>query len=298
MSSYGRLDVVVLALMLVYLFAIVLHFCSRYYLTRRARDIDSANTKSLAAALDVQVGSLKSIAVTAPFLGLAGTCLGIWSAFSGGAMQRDALRAMIEMRIAVAIIPTVAAIPVAVLATCSYHLCIHLLEGNVFDEGRQRSRHFRGGRRLPLAKRFSELPAFGLLAVPVLAFAVAGCMTFASFHTPTGFYIELPAHTSQSQCGDFDVIVLQISKEHTLKINSEPVKRETVGTRLHDIYRLRAERLLLVTADPDISFQEVAGAIDVAHGAVKNLYVTLVTPDAEKEPCLFIVAPKTSHRSH
>ena len=216
-------------------------------------------------------------------------------------MQRDAFRAMIAMRIAVAIIPTVAAIPVAVLATCSYnYLCtrIHFLEGIVSDEGQQRSRHLRRGRRSPLAKRFSELPAFGLLAATSLAIAITGDMTFASFHTPRGFYIELPAHTSQSQCGDFDVIVLQISKEHTLKINSEPVKRETVGARLHDIYRLRAERLLLVRADPDVSFQEVAGAIDVAHGAVKNLYVTLITPDAEKEPCLFIVAPKTSQKSH
>jgi biopolymer transport protein ExbD len=108
----------------------------------------------------------------------------------------------------------------------------------------------------------------------------------------TGFYIELPAHTSQSQCGDFDVIVLQISKEHSLTINSERVTRETVGGRLHDIYRVRAERLLLIRADPDLSFQEVAGVIDVAQGAVENLYVTLITPGAEKEPCLFILVPR------
>lgn len=94
------------------------------------------------------------------------------------------------------------------------------------------------------------------------------------------------------------MVVLQISREDTLQINSEPVKRETVGARLHAIYRLRAERLLLIRADPDVSFQEVAGAIDVAHSAVKNLYVTLITPDAEKEPCLFIVSPRTSQKPH
>ena len=112
----------------------------------------------------------------------------------------------------------------------------------------------------------------------------------------TGFYIELPAHTSQSQCGDFDAIVLQLSKEHSLTINSEQVTRETVGGRLQDIYRVRAERLLLIRADPDVSFQEVAGVIDVAQGAVKNLYVTLITPGAEKEPCLFIVMPRISRK--
>ena len=107
-----------------------------------------------------------------------------------------------------------------------------------------------------------------------------------------GFYIQLPEHTSESQCGDFDVIVLQLSKDRSLAINSEPVTRENVGGRLHDIYHTRAERLLLIRADPDLRFQEVAESIDVAQGAVKNLYVTLITPGTEKEPCMFIVAPR------
>jgi biopolymer transport protein ExbD len=76
--------------------------------------------------------------------------------------------------------------------------------------------------------------------------------------------------------------VLQISKEHSLTINNDRVTRETVSARLHDIYRLRTERLLLRRADPDVSFQEVAGVIDVAQVAAKKLYVTLITPDAEK----------------
>ena len=203
-------------------------------------------------------------------------------------MQRDAFRAMIAMRIAVAVIPTVGAIPVAVLATCSYHLCIYLLEGHVFDEGRQTSRQFRGGRRFPLANRFSELPAFGLLAAPSLAIAITGYMTFASFHTPKGLYVELPAHVEQHDCGDFDVTILEMSKEKMLTIDSKPVPRETLAARLSDIYRLRAERLLLVKADSNLSYQEVASIIDVANGSVKNLYVTLVTPGAEKEPCLVV----------
>ena len=107
-----------------------------------------------------------------------------------------------------------------------------------------------------------------------------------------GFYIQLPEQTSQSECGDSDVIVLQLAKDHSLAINSETVTRENVGGRLHDIYHTRAERLLLIRADPDLRFQEVADIIDVAQGAVKNLYVTLITPGAEKEPCMFIVAPR------
>jgi len=48
---------------------------------------------------------------------------------------------------------------------------------------------------------------------------------------------------------------------------------------------------LFVKADPDVSLQDVAGVIDTANGAVTNLYVVLVTPEAEKEPCLFIKRP-------
>lgn len=85
MSTFGRLDVIVLALVLVYFFAIVIHVCCHYYLARRVQRIDSdgAGSKKLAAVLNVQVGSLKSIALAAPWLGLAGTCRGISSVFGG-----------------------------------------------------------------------------------------------------------------------------------------------------------------------------------------------------------------------
>jgi MotA/TolQ/ExbB proton channel family len=88
MSSFGRLDVIVLALMLAYLFAVVIHVCCRYYVARRARGIDSAGRRTLAAVLNIEVGSLKSIAITAPYLGLAGTCVGILSAFGGVGMEK------------------------------------------------------------------------------------------------------------------------------------------------------------------------------------------------------------------
>jgi biopolymer transport protein ExbD len=298
MSSFGRVDVTVLALMLVYLLAVVIHVLWRYYLARRVQGIDSVGLRTLAAVLNIEMGSLKSVAITAPYLGLVGTCEGILSAFGGIGMETHAAMVMIETRIAVALVPTAVAIPVAILATCSYNYLrtrIDLLEGEVFDEGLQRGFHFRAARRFPPTKRFSELPAFGLLAAPTLAFAIAGFMTFASFRTPKGFYVELPAHVFRDNCGDFDLTILEMSKEKLLTINSKPVLRETLATRLSDIYRLRAERLLLVKADPNLSFQDVASIIDVANGSVKNLYVTLVTTGAEKEPCLVILRPRKPH---
>ena len=115
---------------------------------------------------------------------------------------------------------------------------------------------------------------------------------FSPLHLTTGFYVELPAHVFRDDCGDFDVTILEMSKEKVLTINSKPVPRETLATRLSEIYRPRAERLLLVKADPKLSFQDVASIIDVANDSVENLYVTLVTPGAEKEPCLVILRPR------
>ena len=306
MSSFGRLDVIVLALMLIYLFAVVIHVCYRYYSARRVRRIDNADSagiKKLAAVVNIKTRSLKSIALTAPCLGLAGTCLGILSAFWDGGLEKHATRAIIATRIALALIPTAAAIPVAVLAICSYNYLsrrMELFQGEVFEEGQERGRHFRRARKSPPAERFAELPAFGLLgALPAFGLLTALGLTLLikifmpgiPLPLPTGFYVELPAHVFRDDCGDFDVTILEMSKEKVLTINSKPVPRETLATRLSDIYRLRVERVLLVKADPNLSLQDVASIIDVANGSVKNLYVTLVTPGAEKEPCLVILRP-------
>jgi len=310
MSSIGRLDVTVLALMLVYLFAVVIHVCCRYYLARRARGIDSAGRRTLAAALNIEVGSLKSIAVTAPCLGLAGTCVGILSALGGGSMQKDAFRAMVATRIALALIPTAVAIPVAFLATTSYnYLCtrIDLLLGDVFDGGWQRERHFRGSRRIPVAKRFSELPAFGLLG-PLPAFGLFAAlgltvllkiyMPFPSIHSPTGFYVEL-ASTRCVSDGDDRLIVLHITDAGTLFLNQEQEDWNSLADRLSQIYSMRENRTLYLLVDSSVPFQTVAHALDTVENAPitarpqavgmrmdrLNIKVRLVTPKAFNAGC-------------
>ena len=132
-------------------------------------------------------------------------------------------------------------------ATCSYnflHTRIDMLWGEEFGEGRQRDRHFRGVGRFPPTKRFSELPAFALLAAPTLALAIVGFMTFASFHTPTGLYVELvPA-----RCEEYDVvdklIVLHVADTGKLFLNQEQEDWSSLAARLSEIYRMRKDRTL------------------------------------------------------
>jgi biopolymer transport protein ExbD len=103
-----------------------------------------------------------------------------------------------------------------------------------------------------------------------------------------GFYVMLPAHTaSQIEC-DNRTVVLQVLKERSLKINFEAISNTDLRRRLGEIYGLRQERVLFLTAEPDVSFQEVARVIEEANGAVANLYIALLTPKSKNESCWFI----------
>lgn len=300
MSSVGRLDVIVLALMLVYLLAVVIHVYYRYYLARRVRRIDSADSEKLVAVavLNIKVGSLKSIALTAPCLGLAGTCFGILSAFGGVGMEIYAARAMIVTRLAVALIPTAVAIPVAVLATASYnYLCtrMDLLEGEVFGEGQERGRHFPKARRFPPTEQFAELPALGLLVALGLTVLVKIFMPLSSsFRPPTGFYVELASVRCEYDGAD-RLIVLHITDAGKLFLNLEQqTDWNTLANRLSQIYSMRQNRTLYLVADAGVPFQTVADALDTLDKL--GIKVRLVTPKMFDAGCLLKpVATGSSH---
>ena len=52
-----------------------------------------------------------------------------------------------------------------------------------------------------------------------------------------------------------------------LKINQEAVKWEELQSRLHNIFKIRAERIAFVRSDDDIDFEYVADVIDIARDA-------------------------------
>jgi biopolymer transport protein TolR len=60
-------------------------------------------------------------------------------------------------------------------------------------------------------------------------------------------------------------VVLEIADDGSYRINTEPLSRALLGSRLTDIYARRSDRLLFVKAAPALEFSVVAEAIDVAH---------------------------------
>jgi MotA/TolQ/ExbB proton channel family len=109
MGLLRRLDVIVLALMLARVIAIVGHAAYRYHSIRRSPATDTNSRKMFAADLSLRLYTLRSIAHTAPFLGLAGSCVGILDSFTGIGMQKSSALAMLNLNLSRAPIKTAAA---------------------------------------------------------------------------------------------------------------------------------------------------------------------------------------------
>jgi len=75
-------------------------------------------------------------------------------------------------------------------------------------------------------------------------------------------------------------VVIVINKDHSLMLNQEPTDENRLGPRLEEVFKTRAERVVFVKADPDLEFQAVAKAIDIAKGAGIDK-VGLMTPQVE-----------------
>jgi biopolymer transport protein ExbD len=250
-------------------------------------DTDGRSRRKLAADLSIGVGSLKSIASTAPYLGLVGTCFGILSVFRGFDMEKYAALMMMTSTVAAALVTTAAGILVAVPARCFHNYLrtrIELLESEVPSEAL--------AQRFPLTKRFSEVPAFALIAAPGLAILVAGYMTFASFNTPNGFGVELAEARCESDSDDVH-IVLHVTDAGKLFLNTEQEEWNNLAGRVSEIYSIRAHRTLYLLADDGVPFQTVADAIDIVQNtplAVRstslNMRVRLITPRVVNAHCL------------
>lgn len=61
-------------------------------------------------------------------------------------------------------------------------------------------------------------------------------------------------------------IVIQVERG-SLRINQDPVTMETLGPRLEEIFKTRAEKVAFVKGDSNLQFADVAKVIDIAKGS-------------------------------
>ena len=89
-----------------------------------------------------------------------------------------------------------------------------------------------------------------------------------------------PPNSPPPPPGQDRTVVIVIDKDKTMHLNQDAIEESQLQTRLVDVFKTRAERVVFVKGDPDLDFQTVAHAIDVAKGAQIDK-VGLMTPKAE-----------------
>jgi biopolymer transport protein TolR len=122
----------------------------------------------------------------------------------------------------------------------------------------------------PPNPQINVTPLIDVLLVLIIVFMVVVSM---SKHKGLEAEIPQPAPDDRTQPVPIDrTIVIQViwgapDQPPALKINQDAVKWEDLQSRLHDIYKMRAERIAFVRGDDDVDFQYVAEVIDLARDA-------------------------------
>ena len=76
-------------------------------------------------------------------------------------------------------------------------------------------------------------------------------------------------------------VVVEIKADHSMQINGDPVSDKDLQSRLTDIFKSRAQKVVFVKGDKDLEYRYVALAIDAAKGADPDMKVGIMTPKIE-----------------
>jgi biopolymer transport protein TolR len=80
--------------------------------------------------------------------------------------------------------------------------------------------------------------------------------------------VQLPdPNPAPSTAPNTSQIVLSVHKGGQYEINKEQATQATLASRLKQIYDPRPDKIIFIKADPDVTYQEVIRAMDLARGS-------------------------------
>jgi len=100
-----------------------------------------------------------------------------------------------------------------------------------------------------------------------------------------GIDIQLPetqsgGGTTKSKSG----IVLTLERDHTLKLNQEPIAVDILEDRLRSLYQTRSDKTIFIRADKTMLYKDVLKIIDIAKGSgIEVLGVMTQTYETETQ---------------
>jgi biopolymer transport protein ExbD len=134
-----------------------------------------------------------------------------------------------------------------------------------------------GGPKSGAKADINMTPMIDILLVLLIIFMV---ITPLTPHGLEALAPEPPDKKNQPPPDQDRTVVIVIDKDKKMHINNEDTDMDKLGPRLEQIFKTRAERVVFVKGDPDLEFQTVAHAIDIAKGAQMDK-VGLMTPKVE-----------------
>lgn len=130
------------------------------------------------------------------------------------------------------------------------------------------------GNKHGAASEINVTPMIDILLVLLIIFMVIVPVT------PRGETAQIPSPHKGGPAKP-DTIVLEVLKgndgETAFRINHHAIAKSDLPARLASIYANRAERVLFLKGDDQLSFAQVAEAIDIGHAAGAD-HIGMMTP--------------------
>ena len=132
-----------------------------------------------------------------------------------------------------------------------------------------------GGKR-GIVTEMNVVPLIDILLVLLVIFMII----------PVHFWVEdalIPQSSTEKVLGPppEGIVVVQVLADGSLRINQEPVNWDRLGSRLDEVFKMRASRIAFIRGDAPVEFGVVAKVIDVMHTSGITS-VGLLTPDLDK----------------